>query len=59
MYKLIFSLMNLKCDKVVTIEICELNKLKEEIRIKLNLIEEMLQVNKRKFLENFKGILNL
>ncbi len=51
--------MNLKCDKVVTIEICELNKLKEEIRIKLNLIEEMLQVNKRKFLENFQGILNI
>ncbi len=48
-YKINFSLMNLKYDKIIIIGISELNKPKEEIRIKSILIEEMLKYNKSKF----------
>ena len=54
-FKINFSFMNYKEDKIVTIGISELNKPKKEITIKSTLIEGMLQFNKGKFFENFQG----
>ncbi len=54
-YKINFSFMNFKEDKIVTIGISELNKPKKEIIIKSTLINEILQFNKGKFFENFQG----
>ena len=55
-YKLNFTLLNFIEDKILTISLCELNKLKEDIIIKSTYINEKdFKLKEVKFFENFEG----
>ena len=55
-YKLNFTLLNFIEDKILTISLCELNQLKEDIIIKSTYINEKdFQLKEIKFFENFEG----
>ena len=54
-YKINFSLMNFKEDKIITIGVSEINKPKEEIRVKSTFFEGTFQLNNALFFENFQG----
>jgi hypothetical protein len=55
-YKLNFTLLNLIEDKILTISLCELNKLKEDIIIKSTYINDKdFKLKEITFFENFEG----